>query len=134
MGVKVTGADLTVIERIVGGIDGTASAYAERPVGGRFIDIAGRDLGGYVAEARDVVAREGILPPGYSIAWSGQSEYIERVRARLILVVSATLAIITLMMDGADIADGIKPGDKGIMMLGKDGEGLYAIGGLAPMH
>ncbi|WP_108259896.1 efflux RND transporter permease subunit [Mangrovicoccus ximenensis] len=207
VGVKVTGADLSVIEkiavdieRVVGGIDGTASAYAERPVGGRFIqidvnraeaarymlsvaevqevvqtaiggmqvsesveglerypvnlrypqdwrnsperlrdlpvvtpsgahvplgavadiavvdgpgmirsenarrtgfvfvDIAGRDLGSYVAEARETVAREVALPPGYSIAWSGQYEYIERVRARLVLVAPATLLTIALML------------------------------------
>ena len=207
VGVKVSGADLVVIERIaveveraVAKIDGTSSAYAERPVGGRFIevdidraaaarhmlsirdvqevvqmaiggvqiaetveglerfpinlryprdwrdsperlrdlpivapsgahiplgsvadirivdgpgmirsenarrtgfvfiDIAGRDLGGYVAEAQRVVAENVALPAGYSIAWSGQYEYIERVRARLTLVAPATLMIITLML------------------------------------
>ena len=207
VGVKVTGADLAVIERIavevervVGGIEGTTSAYAERPVGGRFIevdinraaaarhmlsiadvqgvvqmaiggvniaetveglerfpinlryprdwrdsperlrelpvvtpsgahiplgqvaeirlvdgpgmirsenarrtglvfiDIAGRDLGGYVAEAQRVVAEEVILPPGYSLAWAGQYEYIERVRAKLTLVAPATIGLIVLML------------------------------------
>jgi Cu(I)/Ag(I) efflux system membrane protein CusA/SilA len=207
VGVKVSGADLSVIERIaveveraVGDIPGTASAYAERPVGGRFIeidvkrdaaarymmsvrdvqevvqtaiggmnvsesveglerfpinlrypqdwrnsperlaqlpvvtpsganiplgavaevsvvdgpgmirsenarrtgfvfiDIAGRDLGGYVAEAKQVVADRVALPPGYAISWSGQYEYIERVQAKLLLVAPATLAIITLML------------------------------------
>ncbi|QFT92537.1 Cation efflux system protein CusA [Roseovarius sp. THAF9] len=207
VGVKVSGADLTVIEEIavaveqaVADIPGTASAYAERPVGGRFIeididraaaaryalsiedvqevvqtaiggqtiaesveglerfpinlryprdwrdspdrlddlpivtpsgahiplgavadvklvdgpgmirsenarrtgfvfiDIAGRDLGTYVAEAQQVVADNVKLPPGYSIAWSGQYEYIERVQERLGLVAPATLMIITLML------------------------------------
>ena len=207
VGVKVTGADLDVIERIaveveraVAGIPGTASAYAERPVGGRFIeidvnrdaaarymmsirdvqevvqtaiggmqvsesveglerfpinlrypqdwrnsperlralpivtpsgahlplealaeirivdgpgmirsenarrtgfvfiDISGRDLGGYVNQARQVVAGNVTLPPGYSLSWSGQYEYIERVQARLVLVAPATLLIITLML------------------------------------
>ena len=207
VGVKVSGADLEVIERVavqveraVANIDGTASAYAERPVGGRFIevdidraaaarhmlsisdvqdvvqmaiggvqiaetveglerfpinlryprdwrdspeslrnlpivapsgahiplgevaeikivngpgmirsenarrtgfvfiDIAGRDLGGYVAEAQRVVADAVTLPTGYSITWSGQYEYIERVRNRLTLVAPATLMIITLML------------------------------------
>jgi Cu(I)/Ag(I) efflux system membrane protein CusA/SilA len=207
VGVKISGADLKVIETIgiaveqaVAGIDGTASAYAERPVGGRFIeinvnrdeaarymmsvrdvqdvvqtaiggmqvsesveglerfpinlrypqewrnsperlrdlpvvtpsgahiplgaiaeiaivdgpgmirsenarrtgfvfiDIAGRDLGGYVSEARDLVARTVDLPTGYSIAWSGQYEYIERMQDRLTLVAPATLLIITLML------------------------------------
>jgi Cu(I)/Ag(I) efflux system membrane protein CusA/SilA len=207
VGVKISGADLRVIESIgiaveqaVAGIDGTASAYAERPVGGRFIeinvdreeaarymmsvrdvqdvvqtaiggmqvsesveglerfpinlryprdwrdsperlrdlpvvtpagahiplgtiaeiaivdgpgmirsenarrtgfvfiDIAGRDLGGYVNEARDLVARTVNLPTGYSITWSGQYEYIERMQDRLTLVAPATLLIITLML------------------------------------
>jgi len=207
VGVKISGADLKVIEqigieveRIVSGIDGTSSAYAERPIGGRFIeitpdrdaaarymmsvrdvqdivqtaiggmqvsesveglerypinlrypqdwrgspealkdlpvvtpegahiplgtlaeisikdgpgmirsenarrtgfvfiDIAGRDLGGYVEEARSVVAEQVTLPPGYSITWSGQYEYIERMQERLKLVAPATLLIITLML------------------------------------
>ena len=207
VGVKVSGADLGVIEeiavaveRVVAGIEGTSSAYAERPVGGRFIeididrnaaarymmsvrdvqdvvqmaiggtqvsesveglerfpinlrypqdwrnsperlrelpvvtksgahiplgavatievadgpgmirsenarrtgfvfiDIAGRDLGGYVDEARRVVAEKVSLPPGYSLTWSGQYEYIERVRDRLQIVAPATLLIITLML------------------------------------
>jgi Cu(I)/Ag(I) efflux system membrane protein CusA/SilA len=207
VGVKISGADLSVIEqigieveRVVGGIDGTASAYAERPIGGRFIeinvdrdaaarymmsvrdiqdvvqtaiggmqvsesveglerfpinlrypqewrnsperlrdlpvvtpsgahiplgslaeikvvdgpamirsenarrtgfvfiDIAGRDLGGYVKEARALVADQVTLPTGYSITWSGQYEYIERMQERLKLVAPATLLIITLML------------------------------------
>ena len=207
VGVKVSGADLGVIEQIgiaveeaVRGIEGTASAYAERPVGGRFIeidvkreaaarymmsvrdvqdvvqtaiggmqvsdsveglerfpinlrypqswrdsperletlpvvtpsgahvplaaladirivdgpgmirsenarrtglvfiDIAGRDLGSYVAEARARVAEEVVLPPGYSLSWSGQYEYIERMQERLTIVAPATLLIITLML------------------------------------
>ncbi|MFC3613008.1 efflux RND transporter permease subunit [Lutimaribacter marinistellae] len=207
VGVKISGADLKVIEQIgiavedaVRGIEGTASAYAERPVGGRFIeidvkrdaaarymmsvrdvqdvvqtaiggmqvsesveglerfpinlrypqswrdsperletlpvvtpsgahiplaalaeirivdgpgmirsenarrtgfvfiDIAGRDLGTYVAEARDVVLRDVDLPPGYSLSWSGQYEYIERMQERLTIVAPATLLIITLML------------------------------------
>ena len=207
VGVKISGADLEVIEgigieieQVVASIDGTASAYAERPVGGRFIeinvdrdaaarfmmsvqnvqdvvqtaiggmqvsesveglerfpinlrypqewrnsperlrdlpvvtpsgahiplgtlaeiqivdgpsmirsenarrtgfvfiDIAGRDLGGYVNEARALVAETVTLPPGYSITWSGQYEYIERMQDRLKLVAPATLLIITLML------------------------------------
>jgi Cu(I)/Ag(I) efflux system membrane protein CusA/SilA len=207
VGVKISGADLAVIEaigieieQVVASIDGTASAYAERPVGGRFIeinvdrdtaarymmsvqnvqdvvqtaiggmqvsesveglerfpinlrypqewrnsperlrdlpvvtpsgahiplgtlaqieivdgpsmirsenarrtgfvfiDIAGRDLGGYVNEARVLVAETVDLPAGYSITWSGQYEYIERMQERLTLVAPATLLIITLML------------------------------------
>ena len=57
-----------------------------------FVDIAGRDLGGYVAEAQAAVAGEVILPPGYSLGWSGQFEYLERAKARLAIVVPITLA------------------------------------------
>lgn len=207
VGVKISGADLSVIERIgievekaVTGIEGTASAYAERPIGGRFveinidrqaaarynmsvreiqdivqtaiggmqvsesveglerfpinlrypqewrdsperlrnlpivtpsgahiplsglatigivdgpsmirsenarrtgfvfIDISGRDLGGYVNEAIEKVANEVSLPSGYSITWAGQYEYIQRMQERLKLVAPATLLIIMLML------------------------------------
>jgi hypothetical protein len=49
-----------------------------------FVDIAGRDLGGYVAEAKKAaVANEVKFPPGYYVGWSGQFEYLERAEARL---------------------------------------------------
>jgi Cu(I)/Ag(I) efflux system membrane protein CusA/SilA len=63
-----------------------------------FVDIAGRDLGGYVAEAQAAVAGEVILPPGYSLGWSGQFEYLERAKARLAIVVPLTLAAIFLLL------------------------------------
>jgi Cu(I)/Ag(I) efflux system membrane protein CusA/SilA len=69
-----------------------------RRTGFVFIDIAGRDLGGYVNEARALVAETVTLPAGYSITWSGQYEYIERMQDRLKLVAPATLLIITLML------------------------------------
>lgn len=63
-----------------------------------FVDIAGRDLGGYVAEAQRVVAEQVTLPAGYTVAWSGQFEYLERAEARLQLVVPVTLLIIFLLL------------------------------------
>jgi Cu(I)/Ag(I) efflux system membrane protein CusA/SilA len=63
-----------------------------------FVDIAGRDLGGYVSEAQAAVAAEVNLPPGYSVAWSGQFEYLERAKARLKIVVPLTLAVIFLLL------------------------------------
>lgn len=63
-----------------------------------FVDIAGRDLGGYVADAQKAVAAEVKLPPGYSVAWSGQFEYLERAEARLKIVVPLTLALIFLLL------------------------------------
>ena len=63
-----------------------------------FVDIAGRDLGGYVAEAKDAVERSVTMPPGYSLGWSGQFEYLERAKERLTLVVPLTLALIFLLL------------------------------------
>ncbi len=63
-----------------------------------FVDIAGRDLGGYVSEAQKAVAAEVKLAPGYSVAWSGQFEYLERAEARLKIVVPLTLALIFLLL------------------------------------
>jgi Cu(I)/Ag(I) efflux system membrane protein CusA/SilA len=63
-----------------------------------FVDIAGRDLGGYVAEARRTVANEVKLPPGTYVQWSGQFEYLERAEARLRIVVPVTLLIIFLLL------------------------------------
>ncbi|MGG6892673.1 efflux RND transporter permease subunit [Rhizobium sp. BR 315] len=63
-----------------------------------YVDIAGRDLGGYVAEAQQAVAKSVQMPPGYSVAWSGQFEYLERAEARLAVVVPLTLALIFLLL------------------------------------
>jgi len=63
-----------------------------------YVDIAGRDLGSYVEEARQRVAAEVELPPGYSLVWSGQYEYLARAEERLAAVVPATLAIIVLLL------------------------------------
>ncbi|NOD78537.1 CusA/CzcA family heavy metal efflux RND transporter [Ruegeria sp. HKCCD4332] len=81
-------------------VDGPGMIRSEnaRRTGFVFIDIAGRDLGGYVAEAQEVVTEKVNLPPGYSLTWSGQYEYIERMQDRLTIVAPATLLIITLML------------------------------------
>jgi Cu(I)/Ag(I) efflux system membrane protein CusA/SilA len=63
-----------------------------------FVDIAGRDLGGYVKEAQRVVADAVPLPAGYTRAWSGRFEYLEKANARLRLVIPITLALIVLLL------------------------------------
>lgn len=63
-----------------------------------FVDIANRDLGGYVAEAQEAVAASVEMPTGYSVAWSGQFEYLERAKDRLMIVVPLTLALIFLLL------------------------------------
>jgi Cu(I)/Ag(I) efflux system membrane protein CusA/SilA len=69
-----------------------------RPAGYVYVDIRDRDLGSYVAEAQRVVAEQVALPAGYSIAWSGQFEYLERAAKRLRIVVPFTLAIIFVLL------------------------------------
>ena len=63
-----------------------------------YVDINGRDLGGYVADAQKAVAATVKLPPGYSIGWSGQFEYLQRAEARMKIVVPVTLLIIFLLL------------------------------------
>jgi Cu(I)/Ag(I) efflux system membrane protein CusA/SilA len=63
-----------------------------------YVDISGRDLGGYVAQAQKLVAEQVSLPAGYSIAWSGQFEYLERATKKLQVVVPFTLAIILILL------------------------------------
>ncbi|MCH8862165.1 MAG: efflux RND transporter permease subunit [Proteobacteria bacterium] len=63
-----------------------------------YIDITGRDIGSYVADAQAAVAAQVELPAGYSLGWSGQYEYMERAKARLKLVVPVTLVVILLLL------------------------------------
>lgn len=63
-----------------------------------YVDITGRDLGGYVADAQKAVAEAVKLPPGYSLGWSGQFEYLQRAEARMKIVVPVTLLIIFLLL------------------------------------
>jgi len=63
-----------------------------------FVDVEGTDLGSYVADAKEMVDEMVTLPPGYSLSWSGQYEYMQRAKERLALVVPATLLIIFLLL------------------------------------
>src|SRR5581483_9290406 len=51
-----------------------------------FLDMAGRDVGGYVEDLKQAVREKVQLPPGYTITWSGQYEFMERIKERLKLV------------------------------------------------
>jgi len=65
-----------------------------------YVDVGGRDLSSYVEEARRLV-REKIqpqLPTGYSLSWSGQYEFLQRVRERLKLVLPVTIFIVFLLL------------------------------------
>jgi Cu(I)/Ag(I) efflux system membrane protein CusA/SilA len=63
-----------------------------------FVDIEGVDVGSYVREAQQVVAQQLSLPPGYTLVWSGQYEFMQRVAEKLRVVVPVTLAIIFLLL------------------------------------
>ena len=63
-----------------------------------YVDIRGRDLGGFVRAAQRAVAEQVQLPPGYSVAWSGQFEYLERAAQKLRVVVPFTLLIILVLL------------------------------------
>ena len=69
-----------------------------QPVAYIYVDLQGRDLGGYVAEASRKVAEQVKMPPGYHIEWSGQFEYLLRAEARLKIVVPATLVVILILL------------------------------------
>ena len=67
-------------------------------VGYVFVDVVDRDIGSYVAEAQELVAANVELPTGYYLQWSGQYEYMQRAKQRLIYVVPLTLLIIFLLL------------------------------------
>jgi Cu(I)/Ag(I) efflux system membrane protein CusA/SilA len=62
------------------------------------LNVQGRDVGGFVQEARDVVAQEVSLPPGYYLGWSGRWENQERARQRLQIVLPIVLLIIFVLL------------------------------------
>jgi copper/silver efflux system protein len=63
-----------------------------------YVDMAGRDVGGYVEEAKRHVAERLTLPTGYTLVWSGQYENLARVRERLRIVLPLTLFLIALLL------------------------------------
>ena len=81
-------------------VDGAPMLKSEnaRLNGWTFVDIRDRDLGRYIEEAQAVVREQVDLPAGYSIAWSGQYEYMLRAKERLMLVVPLTLVIIFVLL------------------------------------
>ena len=63
-----------------------------------FVDIRERDIGGYVAEARQAVNQQVKFPPGYYATWSGQFEYMERAIEKMKIVIPVTLLTIFLLL------------------------------------
>ncbi|ABK45871.1 heavy metal efflux pump, CzcA family [Magnetococcus marinus MC-1] len=69
-----------------------------RLTGWVFVDMSGRDMGGYVTEAQAHIAKVVPLPPGYAITWSGQYEQMMEARQRLNIAIPAAAAIILLLL------------------------------------
>ena len=63
-----------------------------------YVDVAGRDIGGYVEDAKRVVAEMVKLPEGYTLEWSGQYQYMMRAAARLRIVIPVTLLIVIVLL------------------------------------
>jgi Cu(I)/Ag(I) efflux system membrane protein CusA/SilA len=95
-GARIALADVADVEVV----DGPPVIKSEnaRLNGWTYVDITGRDLGSYVAEAQRVVTDFVELPAGYSLAWSGQYEYMVRAKERLSVVGPVTFAIIVLLL------------------------------------
>lgn len=95
-GARIALADVAEV-RVIDGPPAIKSENA-RLNGWTYVDIAGRDLGSFVAEAQQVVRDSVELPAGYSLAWSGQYEYMVRAKERLSLVGPVTIAIIVFLL------------------------------------
>jgi Cu(I)/Ag(I) efflux system membrane protein CusA/SilA len=63
-----------------------------------YVDVSGRDIGGYVEDAKKAVMQNVKIPAGYQLVWSGQYEFMQRVRERLKIVVPITLFIVFLLL------------------------------------
>jgi Cu(I)/Ag(I) efflux system membrane protein CusA/SilA len=95
-GAQIALSDVAKIE-IADGPDMLKSENA-RLSGWIYVQIEGRDLGSYVSDAKQRVGEQVKLPAGYTLAWSGQYEYLERAKQRLQYVIPFTLAIILLLL------------------------------------
>ena len=78
-----------------------------------YVDVAGRDVGSYVAEAKKLAQKELSVPSGYSLVWSGQYENMLRVRERLKLVIPVTIVLIFILL----YMNTKSPAKAGIVML-----------------
>lgn len=95
-GVHIQLGDITTIT-IEDSPPGIKSENA-RPNGWVYVDIENIDVGQYVNNARQIVTEQVDLPPGYSLNWSGQFEYMERAKAKLTYVIPLTLGIIIILL------------------------------------
>ncbi len=95
-GAQVTLGQLARLEIVKGStLIKSENAYLNNIV---YVDVQGRDIGGYVADAKRTLERQLTLPTGYRLVWSGQFEAMERAGKTLRIVVPITLAIIFLLL------------------------------------
>jgi cobalt-zinc-cadmium resistance protein CzcA len=96
LGGTVRVGDVARVARVEGPVK------VDRETGSRYAlvqaNVAGRDLVGFVEEARQAVAADVALPPGYSLSWGGEFENQQRAAARLALVVPVALGLILLVL------------------------------------
>ncbi|MBS0331064.1 MAG: efflux RND transporter permease subunit [Proteobacteria bacterium] len=80
--------------------DGPAEIKSEngRLTGYVYLDIEGRDLGGYVEAARQAVDTQVKLPPGYAIAWSGQYANLQHARQKMLWLIPLTVLLVLLLL------------------------------------
>ena len=63
-----------------------------------YVDLDGRDAGSYVREAGALLRRDLAMPPGFTVAWSGQYEAMQRVDHRLRIAIPATIVVVLLLI------------------------------------
>jgi copper/silver efflux system protein len=95
-GVQVPLEELAEL-RFVNG-PGMIKSEAAQLVGYVYVDVAGRDTGGYMSDARKVVGKMVPLPAGYRLEWSGSYEGMQRAGRRLMYVIPITLAVIFVLL------------------------------------
>jgi Cu(I)/Ag(I) efflux system membrane protein CusA/SilA len=95
-GAQIPLGQLATIKQVAGPM--VVRTEGAMPTAWVYVDVAGRDIGSYVAEAQRAVSSMVTIPPGYSIVWSGQYEYMQRAQERMKIVIPATLAIIFLLL------------------------------------
>jgi Cu(I)/Ag(I) efflux system membrane protein CusA/SilA len=96
MGRHIPLGQLTTM-RIVNAPDSIKSENARRTAW-VYVDLKGSDVGTYVKQAQEAVNSHIKLPPGYSIIWSGQFEYMEKAKERLLVIIPVTILIIFLII------------------------------------
>jgi Cu(I)/Ag(I) efflux system membrane protein CusA/SilA len=86
-------ADLKIVKG-----PGMVKSEAAQVVGYVYIDVAGRDVGSYLQDARAMVEQNVRVPPGYHLEWSGAYESMQRAGGRPMYVIPVTLAVIFVLL------------------------------------